>query len=51
MPIYPINSANFLLGSQLAFLHLLALRAGHPLEFERIKPAGISCCDDSQLRR
>jgi cell filamentation protein len=24
---------------QLAFLHLLALRAGHPLEIERIKPA------------
>jgi cell filamentation protein len=23
----------------LAFLHLLALRAGHPLEIERIKPA------------
>jgi cell filamentation protein, protein adenylyltransferase len=22
----------------LAFLHLLALRAGHPLEIERIKP-------------
>jgi cell filamentation protein len=24
--------------SQLAFLHLLALRAGHPLEIERINP-------------
>ena len=35
--IHPFREGNG--RSQLAFLHLLALRAGHPLEIERIKPA------------
>lgn len=35
--IHPFREGNG--RSQLAFLHLLALRAGHPLEIERINPA------------
>jgi cell filamentation protein len=35
--IHPFREGNG--RSQLAFLHLLALRAGHPLEIEGIKPA------------
>jgi cell filamentation protein len=35
--IHPFREGNG--RSQLAFLYLLALRAGHPLEIERIKPA------------
>jgi cell filamentation protein len=35
--IHPFREGNG--RSQLAFLHLLALRAVHPLEIERIKPA------------
>lgn len=35
--IHPFREGNG--RSQLAFLHLIALRAGHPLEIERIKPA------------
>jgi cell filamentation protein len=34
--IHPFREGNG--RSQLAFLHLLALRAGHPLEIARIKP-------------
>jgi cell filamentation protein len=35
--IHPFREGNG--RTQLAFLHLLALRAGHPLEIERIEPA------------
>jgi cell filamentation protein len=34
--IHPFREGNG--RTQLAFLHLLALRAGHPLEIERIEP-------------
>ena len=35
--IHPFREGNG--RTQLAFLHMIALRAGHPLEIERIKPA------------